>query len=563
MEHTKIKLFDRFKKYNRIIFVFILSIILYFLAAIHNEFFMNIMSVTSYLSWHIIFEFASILVSFSIFAVTYFIYEESGSLKMMILGCAFLIMGFLDGFHALSFKGMTDFFIANDTANRATTLWILSRLIGSLGFMSAILTPSNIISNIKKGFLALITISFSILLFLIVTYLPDFFPAMFIEELGLTNLKLILEYIIILLMGISFVIVAAEYNKTNSNREYLFMIALMLSILSEFAFTNYGSVYDAFNYIGHLYKVFAYFTFYKAIYIENVSVPYREMKKARHELKNHLDNLNLIVEERTKKLEEMNKVLMTDIENAKEMQRYLLPTEMPKDESVSFYAEYFAAERLSGDFYNVVKLDENNIAIYIGDVSGHGVSAAMLTVFANQSIKPFIDEENVVLSKKIVEPGFVLKNIYKSFNNTNYKIDTYILMLYGIYNVKDKSFTYASAGINVTPYIIKKSGEILELNIKGFPICKLGEFNMPFYDNRIIQLEAGDKILFYTDGLIEAKNKSGEIFGKNKMKEFLSKNQSLSPNELYLAIKNSLFNHIGNHEKLMDDVTYLIMEVRS
>ena len=68
------------------------------------------------------------------------------------------------------------------------------------------------------------------------------------------------------------------------------------------------------------------------------------------------------------------------------MQRLFLPIQMLQDKR-AFNAKYIPAEHLSGDFYNVVKLDENNIGIYMGDVSGHGVSAAMLTVFANQNIK--------------------------------------------------------------------------------------------------------------------------------------------------------------------------------
>lgn len=559
MEIKKIRLFDNIKKYDKVIFVFIFSIILYIIAAYYNNVFVDIMSVASYLTWHIIFEFAGILVSFSLFTVTYFIYEESGSLRMIVLGCAFLAMGFLDAFHTLSFKGMADFFITNDTANRATTLWILSRVFGSLGFMSAVFIPSHIIYKIKKRFFAATTIVFTIILFLVVTYFPHFFPAMLIEGQGLTYIKIILEYIIILIMGVTFIMVVAEYKKTNSKREYMFMIALVLSIFSEFSFTNYGSVYDAFNYIGHLYKIIAYIILYKAIYIENVSVPYREMKIARNELKEYSDNLNIIVKQRTKELEEMNEVLMTDIEYAKEMQRSLLPAQMPQDISVSFHAEYLAAERLSGDFYNVIKLDENNIAIYIGDVSGHGVSAAMLTVFANQNIKPLKEEED--LSEEIIEPGYVLKTIYKGFNKTNFNVETYIVMLYGIYNIKSKCFTYASAGINVPPYIIKKSGEVLEMNIKGFPICKLGDYVMPFYDDRTVQLESGDKILFYSDGLVEVKNKNNVIYGQQKMEEFIKRNCKLNSTELNVAIKSNLYNHMGNDGKLMDDATFLIMEV--
>lgn len=558
MDITKKRIFDSIKHYDKVIAVFLFSIFLYIIAAVYNDEFMNIMSVASYLTWHVIFEFASILVSFSLFTVTYFIYGESRSLRMIILGCAFLAMGFLDAFHTLSYKGMAEFFVSNDNANRATTLWILSRTFGSLGFLAAIHIPVNVNCNIKKHIFVLVTTIFSIMLFLGTTYFPNIFPVMFHENEGLTNIKVLMEYFIIFILGLTFIFVVTEYKKTATKREYMFLISLILLIFSEFAFTNYGSVYDAFNYLGHIYKVVAYMILYKAIYIENISTPYRELKKARNELKDYSDNLNMIVKQRTKELEDMNKVLMNDIEYAKEMQRCLMPAQMPQEVSVSFKAEYLPAERLSGDFYNVVKLDENHLVVYIGDVSGHGVSAAMLTVFAHQNIKPLKEEEK---KPEIIEPGYVVKTIFKNFNKTNFNVETYIVMLYGIYNIKTKYFTFASAGLNVPPYIIKKSGEVLEMDVKGFPICKLGEYFVPFYDDREVQLESGDKILFYSDGLVEAKNKKGEIYGQEKMKEFLEQHYYFSADELDIAIKNIMNNHIDDG-KLMDDATFLIMEVK-
>lgn len=193
MEIAKTNLFDRVKKYDKIIFVSLAAIIIYFIAAIYNNVFVNIMSVSSFLAWHTIFEFASILVSFSIFTVAYFIYEEYNNLKLVIFGCVFLLMGFLDIFHTLSYKGMADFFIVNDNANRATTLWILARLLGSLGFMIATFIPTDKTSTIRKEAFISITTFLSIGLFLIVTYFPNFLPPMFIEGKGLTDTKIIIE----------------------------------------------------------------------------------------------------------------------------------------------------------------------------------------------------------------------------------------------------------------------------------------------------------------------------------------------------------------------------------
>lgn len=559
MENTKYSFFEIFNLYEKIILTFLFSIVLYITAAIYNDLFMGITSIAGYLTWHVIFELISILVAFSIFTVSYFVYDESRSLNMMILGCVFLTMGLLDVFHTFSFKGMSDFFIPNTTANRATTLWILSRTLGSLGILLSVSIPASAKSTIKKGTFSFATSAFSILLFIIVTYYPSVFPPMFIEGTGLTQTKIIMEYIIILIMAVIFILILSKYKRIGQTLEHQFLIALIFLIFSEFSFTTYGSVYDAYNYIGHIYKIIAFMILYKAIYIENVSEPYRQMKKARNELKEYSDNLNLIVKQRTKELIDMNSMLLKDIEYAKEMQLGMMPSKMPEDLHVSFAAEYLPAERLSGDFYNVIKLDENNIALYLGDVSGHGVSAAMLTIFANQNIVPVKPDMNT--GQKIMSPAMVLKTIYSRFNNTNFNDETYIIMLYGIYNIKTKVFTYASAGINVPPYIIKNTGKVIEINPKGFSICKLGEYITPSFEERKVKLQAGDKLLLYSDGLIEARNIHDEFYGQESMEVFLRSNTALNAENLKIAIRKNLYSHIGHIDRLMDDATFLIMEI--
>nr|WP_300004936.1 MASE3 domain-containing protein [Tissierella sp.] len=559
MDTYKRRFLDIFKIYKKIAFVFVFSIAIYILAAIFNNSFGKIMPEASFLTWHTLFEFASILVSFSIFSVTYFIYEESRSLRMLIFASAFLLTGCLDIFHTFSYKGMPYFLIANVTANRSTVLWILSRLLGNLLFIAAILTPSKIISNIRKELVAVITILFSIVLVLLVTYYPNLFPTMYIEGQGLTRVKILIEYFIMLILTIAFIIISIEYNKTKAKNEFKLMLAIILLIFSEFAFTSYGSIYDAFNYIGHLYKLIGYSILYKAIYIKNVITPFREIKRTKNELKKYSENLNFLVSQRTKQLEDLNKVLLSDIEYAKEMQLCLLPEKMPTNMSVDFKAEYLPADNLSGDFYNVVKLDEENIAVYIGDVSGHGISAAMLTVFAYQNVIHLNEKDGT--DKELIEPGFVLKNIYNSFNETNINEEKYIVMLYGIYNTSHKTFQYASAGINVEPYIIKHSGEVHPMKVKGFPICKLGDMVNPFYKNETVQLEIGDKILFYSDGLVEAKNKEGKDYGQEKLKAFLENNYTLGPSDLNSAIKNDFFKFKNYNKELSDDVTFLTMDI--
>ena len=186
----------RFKVYERIFFTVVISILLYLIAAQYNNLFIDLVSVADYLTWHIIFEFASILVSFSIFTVTFFVYEESASLNMILLGCAFLTMGLLDAFHTFSFQGMPDFFVSNLEANRATSLWILSRFLGSMGLLLAVSIPKDRKSNKPKFLFASITVGISLFLFFIVTYLPNFLPPMHYSDGSLSTIKIYMEYII-------------------------------------------------------------------------------------------------------------------------------------------------------------------------------------------------------------------------------------------------------------------------------------------------------------------------------------------------------------------------------
>ena len=99
------------------------------------------------------------------------------------------------------------------------------------------------------------------------------------------------------------------------------------------------------------------------------------------------------------------------------------------------------------------------------------------------------------------------------------------------------------------------------MNVKGFPICKLGDMVDPFYENKAVQLESGDKILFYSDGLVEAKNKGGQAYGQNRLEVFLKNNSTLNTDDLNIALKEDFYKYINYKKDLMDDVTFLTMEV--
>lgn len=549
--------------YNKNVFafsaVFIFSFLLFNFAYLLEDWFCGIMNVATYLTWHNLFEFTSILVSFGVFTVSYYTFDQTGDVRFLFLGSVFLSVGLIDMFHTLSFKGMPDFFVPNDSANRATTFWIIARLIAAAGFLATGFIPSHTKCMLKKSIFSMSSFILSIAVLVVVVWFPDILPPMYIENAGgLTKTKIVLEYIVIAIFIAAIITMLFDYKRSGDMSDISLSCALIVTIFSELAFVRYNRVYDIYNYLGHVYKFIAYFIIFRVVFIHNVQKPYNELSQAQNELRNYAENLDKLVEQKTGQLRKMNRKLLEDLEYARDIQRSLLPLHLPLEDGVSFSAGYFPAERVSGDFYNIFKIDEHNIGLYIGDVSGHGVPAAMLTVFAKQSIKSRKETENGTY--EIYSPASVLDNVFKSFNSTNFKGEVYFVMLYGVFNRNTRELTYASAGINVPPLILRRNGTVEELPIRGLPICKISDIYPVKYEDSVIALNKGDKLLFYTDGLIEADNIDGEMYSARRLKKLLEKNSSKSASGLSESIVKDVFD-FTNPGRLVDDITFFTMEV--
>lgn len=551
---------SRYRHYLLLLIVFLLSVALFVVASAMHEEFDRVMSVVSYLTWHNLFEFSSILVCFGIFMVAYYTYDQTKNYRTLFFASVFLYMGIMDFFHTLSFKGMPEFFIENRCANRATTLWIAARLLGGAGLAVASFLPVNLKVNVNKRLFPVVTLAVAFSIFGIASYYPYVIPPMYVNGTGLTQLKINMEYVIALLFAVTMGKFIYDYSRTGEKSALLFSVSMLLSIFSEFAFISYGSVYDIYNYIGHIYKVIAFFIFLRIVYIHDVQIPYMELFKARELLKEHADNLDRMVEKRTLELKSINNNLVKDLEYARDIQKSLLPHKLPDETEVAFDTRYFPAEHVGGDFYNIFKLDDRNIGIYIGDVSGHGVSAAMLTVFMNQTIKSVYGDGEY--TNKIISPSVVLKNVYRSFNKNDFKEEIYIVLLYAVLNLDTKELTYASAGINVQPLIMDSdTGRVSELEVKGFPICKFIEFYSGEYKDMTIKLKSGDKLLFYTDGLVEAENRQGEIFSQKRLAQVLEQNSALEGDVLSEVLTREVFNFV-EYRELKDDLTFVLMHIK-
>ncbi|NLB40853.1 MAG: serine/threonine-protein phosphatase, partial [Clostridiales bacterium] len=154
----------------------------------------------------------------------------------------------------------------------------------------------------------------------------------------------------------------------------------------------------------------------------------------------------------------------------------------------------------------------------------------------------------------------VLTNLYYTYNRMTFPEEIYTVMFYGIYNQKDMMFTYSSAGMNIAPLVLRKNGTVDAISIKGLPICRLGGLVSPSYENQTIQLEDGDSVLLYTDGLIEIDRKRPDQFNEKYLMEYLRGLQNFSASDT-VDYMIDLYNTILGENKVIDDVTVLVVKI--
>lgn len=257
------------------------------------------------------------------------------------------------------------------------------------------------------------------------------------------------------------------------------------------------------------------------------------------------------VKQLQEKILRQNAKLRDDLIMARKLQCSMLPKDLPEDR-VSFSYLYNSCEALGGDFLDIFKIGEKHLGLYVADVSGHGVPASMLTVFLR-----------FTLSKKILSPSEALKELFKEFNSSNLGDDLYITVFYAILDLEENTMVYSNAGHNAIPVVFraddKNSFELLRL--PGIPISRWVE--RPDYNDGYINLRKGDRLFFYTDGIIEMRNAENEQFGEDRLLDLL-----LDSNSARIGTLNAIFTEacefaeLSDTAKILDDVTMALLEVK-
>ena len=240
------------------------------------------------------------------------------------------------------------------------------------------------------------------------------------------------------------------------------------------------------------------------------------------------------------------KRLEGQLEVARQVQLQLLPAKDPQLDGYDISAYNFPTEEVSGDYYDWVKIYDDQIGLVIADVSGKGVPAALLMAFLRASLRA---ATHIGYSPHI------------SMAKVNYLLwesierNQFVTAFYGILDVTNKTLTYTNAGHN-PPLLLDKDGNSKFIERGSLP---LGMFKDTRYHEYYLTTEPGEVLVLYTDGATEAQSPQGEEFGRDRLAEAVKANRQLGARDLIAAVQQEVVEWTGG-VGAGDDVTFFVIK---
>lgn len=243
----------------------------------------------------------------------------------------------------------------------------------------------------------------------------------------------------------------------------------------------------------------------------------------------------------------MSKKTFQDISLARNIQKAILPS-INDFKNLHFQYCHEASEQLSGDIFDIIPIDDDRVGLYMADVVGHGISASIMTMFIRQTMR------NILSRYKDMGPSETIMKLKKRFAGLKLEVSQYFTIIYMIVDTKKEEMTYVNAGHSARP-IMFNDKQFAYLSNRGRFISNI--FPDLEFEEISLKMKAGDRYLFYTDGVHETKNVHGEEFGDQAMKRWILKNRQLD------NFVDELMKAINSYRWLeqKDDVTLLYMEI--
>jgi sigma-B regulation protein RsbU (phosphoserine phosphatase) len=265
-----------------------------------------------------------------------------------------------------------------------------------------------------------------------------------------------------------------------------------------------------------------------------------------------------------RRLEAAGELLKRDLEAAAAIQRALLPSALPQIPGFNFAWAFRPCQELAGDTLNLFLVDNHQVALYILDVSGHGVTSSLLSVTLSHILSP-IPEQSVLYQPtgdakgtyRLASPAHVLAKLNDRFPFQP-QAGQYFTIFYGVLEVESRKLRYASAG-HVSPFYLPAGEPPRILEGRGLPI---GLFPTSRYEEQLLELKRGDRLYLSTDGIIETENDAGQEFGAGRLLEAVGRNHDLLLSEQLTTIIECAEKWCAR-SALADDVSMLALEISS
>ena len=246
--------------------------------------------------------------------------------------------------------------------------------------------------------------------------------------------------------------------------------------------------------------------------------------------------------------------LESELEIAREVQNQLFPQDVPSVPGLELYGVCRAARVVSGDYYDFLRLDENRVGVVLGDISGKGISAALLMASVQSAVHAQFYNGHSPAGTGAAAPVSTAQIVTRLNRQVqkNTPPEKYVTFFYAVYDAPTRKLTYTNAGH--CPPVLFRSGKIERLQTGGTVV---GLFSAANYEQAEVVLQPGDVLIAYTDGLVEPENSYEEEFGEKRLLDAVQRAANFPPEELAEELYRSVTDWTGSLE-LQDDLTLVV-----
>jgi serine phosphatase RsbU (regulator of sigma subunit)/CHASE1-domain containing sensor protein/anti-sigma regulatory factor (Ser/Thr protein kinase) len=248
-----------------------------------------------------------------------------------------------------------------------------------------------------------------------------------------------------------------------------------------------------------------------------------------------------------KELESFYYSVEQELGTARSIQHALLPKDLPKLEGWKIAYHYQPAKEVGGDFYDFLSLDDGRVGLVIGDVSGKGIAAALVMANTQSVLRAVARRGDIAPGQVLAEANEVLYAYIPS--------GTFVTCFYGVLDPESGRLVYANAGHD--PPYSQRDGDAQELRARGMPLGLMP--GMPYEEKEAV-LAAGDDLLLYSDGLVEAHDPEGDMFGFPRLRKLILAKSAGSGEELVDFLLTELTRFTGTDSEQEDDITLVTLE---